>query len=262
MELKMKKIFLFLLLVGSLTTFAEEIVKPQGITDWIFPGKSLTYKNNVGTFYETMLMSRNFIPVNPAKKYIVEGEFRTSAKKAAKFQIGVVSLSATRRVINPNNTIVVPGSGAVLLKAAPKGSKMITVKTIHRWNPKTKSHIVIKADNKGKFTDLPNFNIVGKVDNVTVKGDKILEVTLKAPLKIDLAANENIRLHNDGAVHVCSKPMTADNQWKKFSHVITGYSKGHTQTNFRHGAKYAKIFVYNHRGNVLEFKNLILKELK
>ena len=258
-----KLLFLAMFLVFSVSLVAEEVIKPQRITDWIFPGKSLTYKNNVATFYETMLISRGFIAINPNKKYIVEGEFKSSSKgKDAKFQLGVVSLNAQRRIITPVNTIVVPGSGATLLKAAPKGSKSITVKTIYTWNPKSKSYIVAKADNSGKFTDLPNYNVIGKIANIVAKDKKTLEVTLEKPLTNDLPLGENIRLHSPGAVHVCSKAVTTNKEWKKFSHIITGYSKGHTQTNFRHGAKYAKIFLYNHRGAAIEFKNITLKELK
>ena len=139
--------------------------------------------------------------------------------------------------------------------------KTITVKTIHRWNPKIKAYIVANADNSGKFSDLPNFNVINEVASVTVKDDKILEVTLKKPLTEALAAGTSIRLHVGGAMHVCSKPVIAGKEWSSFSHVIGGYSKGHTQTNFRHGAKYAKIFLLHPRGTTLEFRNITLKEL-
>ena len=242
---------------------AAETVAPAGITDWVFTGKSLSYKNGIGIFNGYMLSSRGFIPVDPSKKYIVEGEFRTAEKsKPAKFQLGMVSLDGQRRVIRPNTVIVVPGSGAVLVKAAPAGSTKITVKTIHKWNPKIKAHIVAGADNSGKFSDLPNFDLVGKVAKVTVTDGKILDVELAAPLTRNLPAGENIRLHSDGGVHVCSKPVTVGKEWQKFSHVIGGYSKGHTTTQFRHGAKYAKIFILHHKGSVLEFRNITLKEAK
>lgn len=259
----MKKSILLSLLscLFTLALFAEE-VKPAALADWIFEGRSLRYNDGIGSFTGYALYSRGFIPVDPAKKYVVSGEFRTAkGSQPAKFQLGMVSLDGNRRIIRPEHTIIVAGSGATVVNDAPAGSKTITVKTIHRWNPKIKAFIVINADNSGKFSDLPNFNVINEVAAVTVREGKTLEVTLKKPLTEALAAGTSIRLHVGGAMHVCSKPVTAGNEWSSFSHVIGGYSKGHTQTNFRHGAKYAKVFILHPRGTTLEFRNITLKEL-
>ncbi|MBR7131670.1 MAG: hypothetical protein IKC82_06785 [Lentisphaeria bacterium] len=259
----MKKftLFSFLSILFSLTVYGGEVA-PAGVTDWVFEGNSLRCQDGISSYTGFALYSRGFIPVDPAKKYVVSGEFRTAnGSKPAKFQLGVVSLDSNRRIIRPENAIVVAGSGAAVVNAAPAGSKNITVKTIHRWNPKIKAYIVAKADNSGKFSDLPNFNVINEIAGITVKDGKILEVALKKPLSAALAAGESIRLHVGGAMHVCSKPVIAGNDWMKFSHVISGYSKGHTQTNFRHGAKFAKIFLLHNRGTKLEFKNITLKEL-
>ena len=248
----------------SLFTFAlcGAEVKPDGITNWIFEGRSLLCRDGVFSYTGFALYSRGFIPVDPAKKYVVSGEFRTAkGSRPAKFQLGVVSLDGDRRTIRPENAIIVAGSGATVVNDAPAGSKTVTVKTIHRWNPKIKAYIVTGADNSGKFSDLPNFNVINEVAGVAAKDGKILEVTLKKPLTGALAAGTSIRLHVGGAMHVCSKPVIAGNQWTSFSHVISGYSKGHTQTNFRHGAKFAKIFLLHPRGTTLEFRNISLREL-
>ena len=66
-----KTILLSLLSCFFMLTLSGEEVKPAGITDWIFEGRSLRYSDGIGVFTGYALYSRGFIPVDPAKKYVV-----------------------------------------------------------------------------------------------------------------------------------------------------------------------------------------------
>ena len=77
----MKKSILLSLLscLFTLALFAEE-VKPAALADWIFEGRSLRYNDGIGSFTGYALYSRGFIPVDPAKKYVVSGVTKLSGK--------------------------------------------------------------------------------------------------------------------------------------------------------------------------------------
>lgn len=216
------------------------------------------------------------MPVSPAKKYRLSGEFRVVDGKDVKMYFGLIPLDAKKRFIGPRNVVTLYRSEAKLAADAKKGSKTVTLKDVKRpalFKAHPHKNLAFNTDNSGKYADLPNFDIAGGIVKTVANADKTLTVTLKSPLPADYKADSGVRIQMNGGTYLTvageKEELNVTPQWQTFEGVtVPGEVHAHTRKQLRTGTKSVRIIFYalKNKENTakarLEFRNIKLQEIK
>lgn len=125
----------------------------------------------------------------------VSGIFRAvEGSKNNTMYIGFKVYDKKRREMRYVNLHPVVGSDTVLIAAAQKGDKIIMVADASKW---LKNQIPVTGA-KADLSDLPNYNTLPAAVNIEKSGD-VWKITLRTPLKTDIAKDTAIRQHRAGA---------------------------------------------------------------
>ena len=149
---------------------------------------------------EPVLLTSQFFPVDPDKTYTLQLTVSTD-KGSSRVLAGFEGFLSPGLPIGPRCVKAVPGSFAMLLEDAPKGSKSIKIPAEEKDTEKIlpRSHYFLIANAKKDFSDLPNFNrVAGNLERIDKDGN-ILTLTFKTPLSRTLKKGTPVRLHQDGA---------------------------------------------------------------
>ena len=142
----------------------------------------------------TMLYSAKTFDIDPAKKYKLEADINVVSGGPVTNYFGFYLYDKSNRVIGAHHVSVVLKSESSFVKAAKKGDTVVTLASNPVWL-KNKPYAMALNPRKD-YSDLPNFDLLF-VKSVKSAG-AVMEVTLTAPLKKDIAAGTTVRLHVPG----------------------------------------------------------------
>ena len=236
---------------------AADLTTPKAVTE---AGGVLSGKGN------KYLFSKQLVKIDPAKKYQVSGEFRTAAGPAALVYLGFAPCDAKNNLLWARGVNTVANTQTEIAEDAKKGSKTIKVKDASKWNKTSKySWMVFGA--KDDFSDLPNMNAVSTVPQSCKQDGDVWVVSLKTPLKADIAAGTKVRQQLDGASYMyAAGAFKPSGKWTVRKGIATGMSKyGNPEKKFWPGTVSARIVILvlqTQKDTVTEIRNVKVEEVK
>ena len=261
-----KKTLLCAAALFSCAVFAGEIYKAE-IRD-IYPPKKAEEKDGVfrvaGKAF--FIHSKTAFSVDPAKKYVISGEFRFLGTVPRSFNAGFMPLTSKNQSISSGNIDAVAGTETVLAAEAKAGDTAIKVADAAKWNNRRAACAVV-FDALDNYADFPNFSCVGMKTGSVKKNGGVWEIELAKPLAKAYAAGTRVRQHLFGGTFIYSisktrKELSGD--WQKFSGTVTGRT-GHTRSDKAFWPCTAKVRVIvlasgGSDDTVLEFRDLKVEE--
>ena len=244
----------------------EAVVKIEKPADFTQSSLVKPSENALTLRGRTAFMSKTTFQVNPAVKYSISGEFRHKKGKPVRILFGFVPYAKDKtqiraNMVNGNNTTL-----TTLAEAAKKGDKVLKVKDASKWNTKTTYSFV--AVNAAKdFSDLPNRNLFYTVVPNVKQNGTVWDITLKEPLKADIAAGTAVRQHlaGDGYIYTV-RIFKPTEEWAAHSAMISGIVRNGLATNrFWRGTASAKLLILVLDGepkSEFEIRNVKVTEVK
>lgn len=249
----MNKLFLSVvsaaLLCGSLC--ADEIEfkleKPadwnkNSSVKWVGPEKDVMEVKG-----SAFLSSSKLFDVNVNKKYKLEVDGKVISGGPAWIYVGFQPYTKDGRAIPCEAVNLRVGSETTVLMAAKKGSTKLILKNNPAW--KTPGIVAVALNAKKNYADLPNFNFLLCKACKIVNGN--VEVTLKAPLKADIAAGTPVRGHcSGGYMYAAGFKKLANGQSFEFKGTVKGAVKtGMGRRAWAPGAAKARVIILVNWGN-------------
>lgn len=200
--------------------------------------------------------SREFIPIDPNKTYVLSGWMRSAGKDASKVYFGFVPCDAKKKRITPQQVLTITGTETILAEACGKGDTVIKVADGSKWKKITHARIAFEVDDSGQYTDLPNRKLsspgVTKTEN---KGD-YWEIHLKKPCGQAYAAGVKVREHASGGSYMYNaagnKKVPAE--WTLYSARVKGLAKRYGgRGKWWPGTRYVQILFLANYQQKLEF---------
>ena len=161
----------------------------NGMVKWVGEKKDVMQISG-----RTALYSSKAFDVDPAKKYYIEADVKVISGGPATTYLGFYLYDKNNRVVAAQNVSIVLRSETVFAKAAKKGDTVVTLKANPLW--KKMRPYALALNPKKDYSDLPNFDLL-YIKSVKEAGANV-EVTLKAPVKKEIAAGTSLRLHLPG----------------------------------------------------------------
>ena len=154
----------------------------------------ITGENAVTVTGQKMLVGKKLIKLPEGAELKISGTFRAPAgAEKNTMYLGFITYDANRREFQHVNIHPIAGTESVLTADAKKGDTFIMVADASKWQPVNTAVWGAKAD----LSDLPNYNILPKIDKVEKAGDA-WKVSFKTVLKSDLAKDTGVRQHQPG----------------------------------------------------------------
>lgn len=211
------------------------------------------------------IVSKNFIPVEPGKKYTLSGTFKSLGTKPSRVYYGFICYCKDKKTVETTHSNVVPDSAATLAAECNKGDKKIVIKANKAWKPNYAAAFNAKDD----FSDLPNREIVYKTVKITPQGEngETMEVELSAPLTKSYPAGTPVRAHSPAYgtfiyTAICGSLVPAE--WKTYTGTASIAEPGKMSYKLlRPGTAFVKIIIlpnYGKKGDEkMVFTDLNLK---
>lgn len=209
--------------------------------------------------------SNDVIPVDPAKRYRLSGEFRNVSAAPLQLSFGVNCRDAKTNIIYGHNVDAIPGTETVLAGNYEKGSNVIRVRDASNWS--AGKHVAFRIAAGGKLTDLPNFITQSRVREITPDADGNCYVVRLAPVQQrTFKTGGRVRLHDPGPTfhYAVLNTELPPGEWRRFEAEYHGISTGPTEPGkFRTGTATAGLAVAFNPAKkpdaVIEFRNLKLE---
>lgn len=232
-----------------------------------FKGKCTAVVLDGAKVFETQapafITAQKTIEIDPAKTYLLSGEFKAAGQGAALY-FGIVSYNEDMQEIKAENINAFENTLTELSEPAKAGSRTIKVRSAANWKAVPANFFAaFNADEN--FKDLPNFNLL------PVKAINENEITLGAPLSKAYPAGTKVRMHRAGSswtyCAAANKPLPSE--WTTFTGKIKGSGfhrkGGEYYDRFRPGTRLAAPAVFLRTGKEpvkVWFRNLKLEEVK
>ena len=214
----------------------------------------------------TALYSKQAIKVDPARKYRISGDFCLNGGKPVLLFFGFVPYDKNKVQILPNAVFGNNKTLTAVAEDAKKGDKVIKVKDASKWDVKSvHSYIVFNAAED--YSDMPNRNSVHTVAPNARQAGKVWEITLKTPLKADIAAGTAVRQHFDAGTYIyAAGSFKTVGVWKTRTGTISGIAASGAPANkFWKGTDTVRVLILALNGDKqseTEFKNIKVEEVK
>ena len=260
--------FLAAACMATVSAAEEVILKIEKPEDFL-QAKSVTASDNDAMAFKgayTNLFSKEVIKVDPAKKYRISGEFCLKGGKPVALFFGFVPYDKNKVQIIPNTVLGNNTTLTTVAEDAKKGDKVIKVKDASKWNVKSQySYIVFNAAED--YSDLPNRNSVRTVAPNAKQAGEVWEITLKTPLKADIAAGTAVRQQFDGGTYIYTAGFFKTvGVWKTRTGTISGIAASGAPSNkFWKGTETVRVLILAINGDKqseTEFKNVKVEEVK
>ncbi|MBQ7206463.1 MAG: hypothetical protein IJS01_01565 [Lentisphaeria bacterium] len=265
----MKKMMLLSAAVFSSAVFAGEIYKAKAGD--LLPVKAVEQLEGgvLRAAGKTLFLhAKTPFAVDPAKKYVISGEFRFLGTLPRSFNAGLMPMTEKNMPISSVCIDAVAGTETVLAAPAEAGDTVLKVADALRWNNKRPS-CGVAFNVKDNRADLPNFSCIGmKTGSVNKNGDD-WEIRLGKPLPKAYAAGTRVRQHLFGGTFIYSiakfkKDLSGE--WQKFSGTVTGMTENtRSDTKFWPGTAKARVIVLTMGGaddSAVEFRGLKVEEIE
>ena len=227
--MKMKKImFLAACMIAAVLGAAETVF--DGNSPAVWTSKRITSGNDgilSGTCGFAVVKSKEFIPVEKGKTYVISGEFRLVEPPAkATIYFGFIPYTETGREIPYYAVTTVSKSVASLAKDVNAGDNSIVLKDAEKWKINTLGRIVFNA--KEDLSDLPNFDFSPALESkqVKVNTDGTIEIPVKKPFAKAYPAGTVVRQHIVGNAYIYAGAGRKANEWMTFSKRYTTFYPG------------------------------------
>ncbi|MBE6357167.1 MAG: hypothetical protein E7058_08675 [Lentisphaerae bacterium] len=263
----MKRFLLLPALCAALQMSAAESSAPAAPADFIRGEQLLSAQNGVLTISKSSdLYCKQRMPIDPAKRYRLSGEFRQTGNSGTCIvRFGVIPSTSQRQII-PASINVRPGTETELVADCSAKDTVIKVKNADKWSATPLDRVVFDIDPSPEMRDLPNFNIAkSAIKSIAAKGYHY-EITLTAPCGMNFAAGTPVRIHRIGwiAMFCCGANNKLTGEWKKLSHTFeTGTVAVDNIFRWWRGTEIAQIYLTFSipAGQKVEFRNLRLEEI-
>lgn len=260
----------FLAAACMATVSAEEevILKIEKPEDFL-QAKAITASDNGAMAFKgafTNLFSKQVIKIDPAKKYRISGEFCLKGGKPVSLTLGFIPYDKNKIQVFTNTVLGNNKTLTTVAEDAKKGDKVIKVKDASKWNVTSPySYIVFNAAED--YSDLPNRSVIHTVAPNAKQAGEVWEITLKTPLKADIAAGTAVRQHFDGGTYIYTTGFfKTGSDWKTRTGTISGIVASGTAPNkFWKGTETVRVLILALNGDKeseTEFKNVKLEEVK
>lgn len=250
----------------SIAAIGGEIASLKAPTDFTVPSR-VTLQNGTFSFKgnNTSLLSKEFITIDPAKKYKISGEFRAKdGTPAAGIIMGFAPVDKDGKAIRTSEYNVIADTATEIAVNAPAGSKTIILKNAAKWNAQV-PHTVIAFNIADDFSDLPNRDTASIAPNGIKMNNGQWEITLASPLKKAVSAGTKVRQQRGGDTYINRIHRKMTDQWISASGIVSGFTKNtHSSLKFWPGTSKIRIaitFVRGTRESVTEFRNIKVEEL-
>lgn len=244
------------------------------VSGWIVdPAKSAQLKAGEAGAIEAkgqlIFFSRDFITIDPGKKYRLSGQFRIApGTKGDRFFFGFQPFDASQKPILPEMVGMVSGTETELAAPCRPEDKTLKVVDASMWLTGNKYCIAFNIDPAG--TDLPSSTLSATGIKALKPAGSSYEVVLDKPCGISAAAGTKIRLHQTGNTFIYSAAEYAEvpAEWKEFAGVINPESaSGSPRDAWWKGTKMCRIIILANYGQgdagaALQSKNIKLEELE
>lgn len=260
--------FLAAACLATVSAAEEVILKIEKPEDFL-QAKSVTAADDgvmsfKGAF--TNLFSKQVIKIDPAKKYRISGEFCLKGGKPVALFFGFIPYDKNKVQIFTNTVLGDNKTLTTVAEDAKKGDKVIKVKDASKWNINSPySYIVFNAAKD--YSDLPNRSTIHTVAPNAKQAGEVWEITLKTPLKADIAAGTAVRQHSDGGTYIYTAgSFKTAGVWKTRTGTISGIAvNGAPANKFWKGTETVRVLILAINGekqSETEFKNVKVEEVK
>ncbi len=215
------------------------------------------------------IISPNWIEVDPAKTYLLEGYLRSEKDEPqASGYFGLLMYTKEKQLIALKNVVTFPDTGTELLEEAKEGETTLAVAENPTWKEEKPSIIAFGAE--ADFSDLPNFDLSAQRESLAPRPEGGVLITLKEPLKKSYPKGTKVRLHSPwGAPLYWVADAWIPTEWTRYSTTLHGFSVNNAPIDkFWPGTHYVRIFAelgnWNRipkEGAKLLFDDLIFKEI-
>lgn len=225
--------------------------------------KSITEANGqIKTKGKTFLISKQTFTIDPAKKYTVKVTVDGNTVKPSALYIGFQVIDANGRAYSAVNWQGQHYTFTQVVRDAKKGDKVIYVKDGSRWVSHSAFQFALNAKEDG--SDVPNRQIVRNPIASKAKQGDVWALTLKEPLKADIAAGTNVRQHVDGGYFYSIIKTLPVGKESTLTGTVQGAAKTVSSFNGKQwpvNAKKAQLLLlvdWNNTGAELTFKDITL----
>ena len=260
--------FLAAACMATVSAAEEVILKIEKPEDFL-QAKSITVSDDGAMAFKgafTNLFSKQVIKIDPAKKYRISGEFCLKGGKPVSLFFGFIPYDKNKAQVLANTVLGNNKTLTTVAADAKKGDKVIKVKDASKWNVKSQySYIVFNAAED--YSDLPNRNSVRTAVPNAKQAGEVWEITLKTPLKADIAAGTAVRQHFDGGTYIYTAgSFKTLGVWKTRTGTISGIAASGAPSNkFWKGTETVRVLILALNGDKqseTEFKNIKVEEVK
>ncbi|MBM4045063.1 MAG: hypothetical protein FJ279_08115 [Planctomycetes bacterium] len=197
------------------------------------------------------VMSKEFIPIDTSKTYVVTGWFKSAGKAPSQIYLGVAPFDEKKESIYPYHVFRIAGTETTLADACKPEDTVLKIANGAKWNTEPYTCVAFDVDDSGQLKDLPNRNLSNAnvpgigVEKVENKGGH-WAVQLKGKCGRAYPAGTKVREHVSGATYMYSaaarKPVPM--AWTEFKGQIKGVAKGDLPADqWWPGTKYAKLLI-------------------
>lgn len=197
------------------------------------------------------VLSKEFIPIDTSKTYVVTGWFKSTGKAPSHVYLGVAPFDEKKQPIRPYHVFCIAGTETTLAEACKPEDTVLKIANGAKWKTVPYACVAFDVDDSGQLKDLPNRNLSNTavpgfgVENVEDKGG-YWAVQLKTKCGRAYPAGTKVREHISSATYIYSaasrKPVPL--AWTEFKGQIKGVAKGDLPMNqWWPGTKYAKLLI-------------------
>ena len=257
---------LFMLMAAAVTTavVANEVTSMKDASFFVKNPRITSVKDGVATIINGgPVIGSKIITVDPAKKYQISAQFKSTGKKPIVY-LGYVPLNEKKQQIDAITVNAIANTTTTLAKAAKKGDKVIYVTDASKWSNKD-AYGYVAFDAKKDFSDLPNKNVKNIAKGGITQKDNVWEVTIVGGVAKDFPAGAVVRQHKATSTFIYSKYTQVGNQWMAFKGINKGIStNGITYGTFWPKTKYVQVLILCLNGDkntTIDVKDLKVEEV-
>ena len=188
------------------------------------------------------ITSKQFIPIESGKKYILSGSFKSLGDELSRTYYGFITYDKNKREIRTYHSNTIPGTETTLAQECKEGDKTVVIKANKKW----KAGYAIAFNTKDDFSDLPNYETVYKITKVTPEGDN-MQLELSSAVRKEYPADTKVRMHTATCgtyIYTTIIGSKIPKEWKNYSKSITLGKPGQMGWQFfRPGTAFVKILI-------------------
>lgn len=187
--------------------------------------------------------SRELIPIDPDKAYVLSGWAKYPGKTKGKMYFGYIPYDADKKQIQTRHVFTVAGTETTLAQACSKGDTVLKVKNAKGW--RVGDYAAFDVDDSGKYADLPNRRLSPPIAKIEKKGD-VWEAQLRRKCAYAFPAGTKVRRHvsTGSYVYNVGANVVVPQEWKQYTATVKGLARsGHPPTQWCPGTKYIRVVI-------------------